>query len=53
MNKLVAVVVLLLGSALGLPTKRGSIGIDKSLLSMFDAFHAANGQHGEEEGSGL
>ena len=52
MCKQVLIVVVLLGSALGLPGKRGSIGLDRSLLSMFDAFQAANGQHGEEEGHG-
>ena len=52
MCKLVLIVVVLLGSALGLPGKRGNIGLDRSFLSMFDAFQAANGQQGEEEGSG-
>ena len=50
MNRLIVVVVVLLGSTLGLPGKTGGIGSDRSLLSMFDAFQAANGYHGEEEG---
>merc|ERR1711892_619648 len=48
MLKAVFILILAAGSGCGSPGKRAGLALDRSLLSMFDAFQAANSQRNEK-----
>merc|ERR1711892_914268 len=48
MLKAVFILILAAGSGCGSPGKRAGLALDRSLLSMFDAFKAANSQRNEK-----
>merc|ERR1712106_1199662 len=48
MLKAVFILILAAGSGCGSPGKRAGVALDRSLLSMFDAFKAANSQRNEK-----